>query len=141
MKTFEDKTALLALAILLQWATAAISEEPVTVEKLTSGPAFHWFGYYDKFQFDPTDRYVLGMKVTFEHRLPTEKDAVKIGMIDLEDGNRWIELGESRAWSWQQLREVNPRSMLKDHLAHETFVGRHRGSSRVGPHTFGSCWS
>ena len=34
------------------------------VRAITKGPKFHWFGYYDKFQFDPTNRYVLGMKWT-----------------------------------------------------------------------------
>ena len=73
-----------------------------TAFPITQPPGFHWFGYYDKFQFDPTDRYALGMRVDFEHRLPTEEDVVAIGMIDLADGNRWIDLGESRAWCWQQ---------------------------------------
>lgn len=74
----------------------------IPVVTLTKGPAFHWFGYYDKFQFDPTDRFLLGMQVSFEHRLPTKDDVIKIGMIDLENNNQWIHLGESRAWSWQQ---------------------------------------
>jgi len=25
-----------------------------------------------------------------------------VGIVDLEDGDRWIELGESRAWCWQK---------------------------------------
>lgn len=81
---------------------AIAADESAPIEALTSGPDFHWFGYYDKFQFDPSDRYVLSMEVDFEHRSPTENDAIRVGMIDLEDGNRWIELGESRAWCWQQ---------------------------------------
>ena len=72
------------------------------VRRITRGPRHHWFGYYDKLQFDPTGRYVLGMEVDFEHRSPTADDVIKIGMVDLEDGDRWIELGESRAWCWQQ---------------------------------------
>ena len=28
------------------------------VQQITRGPKFHWFGYYDKLQFDPTGRYV-----------------------------------------------------------------------------------
>ena len=75
---------------------------PPAIHPVTKPPGFHWFSYYDKFQFDPTDRYVLGMKVDFEHRLPTGDDVITIGMIDLADGNQWIELGESRAWCWQQ---------------------------------------
>jgi len=66
------------------------------------GPGFHWFAYYDKFQFDPTDRYALGMKVLFEHRSPTPQDSIEIGMIDLAEGDRWIPLGETTAWCWQQ---------------------------------------
>jgi len=69
---------------------------------ITKGPKFHWFGYYDKWQFDPTDRYVLGMEVDFEHRSPKPEDTVRIGMIDLADGDRWTELGTSTAWCWQQ---------------------------------------
>ena len=69
---------------------------------ITKGPRHHWFGYYDKLQFDPTSRYVLGMEVAFEHRSPRADDVIKIGMVDLEDGDRWIELGESSAWNWQQ---------------------------------------
>jgi hypothetical protein len=69
---------------------------------ITRGPKFHWFGYYDKLQFDPTGRYVLGMAVDFEHRNPTPDDVIEVGMVDLHDGDSWIPLGESRAWCWQQ---------------------------------------
>ena len=69
---------------------------------ITKGPKHHWFGYYDKFEFDPTNRLVLGMEVDFEHRSPTKSDEIKIGMVDLEDHDKWIELGSSSAWGWQQ---------------------------------------
>jgi len=72
------------------------------VRPITRGPKFHWFGYYDKLQFDPSGRYALGMEVDFEHRSPRLDDPIRIGMVDLEDHDRWIELGESRAWNWQQ---------------------------------------
>jgi hypothetical protein len=79
---------------------AAGSNAPVRV--ITRGPKHHWFGYYDKFEFDPTDRYVLGMEVDFEHRSPRADDEIRIGMVDLEDGDRWIDLGATTAWCWQQ---------------------------------------
>ncbi len=69
---------------------------------ITRGPRHHWFGYYDKWQFDPTSRFVLGMEVAFEHRSPRADDVIQIGMVDLEEGDRWINLGETRAWNWQQ---------------------------------------
>ena len=72
------------------------------VRTITRGSKFHWFGSYDKFQFDPTERYVLSMETDFEHRSPQPDDVIKIGMVDLEDGDRWIELAKTRAWCWQQ---------------------------------------
>jgi hypothetical protein len=72
------------------------------VRMITKGPKHHWFGYYDKLEFDPTDRYVLGMEVDFEHRQPAPDDEISIGMVDLRDGDRWIELGRTKAWCWQQ---------------------------------------
>src|SRR5947209_16678946 len=72
------------------------------VRAITRGPKFHWFGYYDKLQFDPTGRYVLGMEVDFEHRSPKPDDEIRLGVIDLEDDDRWTEIGATRAWNWQQ---------------------------------------
>ena len=77
-------------------------QKGLQVRAVTQGPKYHWFGYYDKWQFDPTDRFLLGMEVEFEGRTPVPGDVIKIGMIDLEDHDKWIELGESRAWGWQQ---------------------------------------
>ena len=96
-------------ALLLSAATpdskqlfGAASSQLPPVRQITQGPKFHWFGYYDKLEFDPTGRYVLGMEVDFEHRSPKPDDVIKVGMVDLQDNDRWIELGESRAWCWQQ---------------------------------------
>ena len=88
------------------------SHKPPPSRAITRGPNFHWFGYYDKLQFDPACRYALGMEVDFEHRSPKPDDVIKIGMVDLEDNDRWIELGESRAWCWQQgcMLQWRPRS-------------------------------
>ena len=72
------------------------------VRAITRGPKYHWFSYYDKLQFDPSGRYVLGMEIDFEHRSPKPDDIIKIGMVDLKDNDHWIELGESRSWCWQQ---------------------------------------
>ena len=78
------------------------AEDLPPVRQITRGPKHHWFGYYDKLEFDPTDRYVLGMEIDFEHRAPRPDDVIRIGMVDLADRDRWIELGTSSAWCWQQ---------------------------------------
>jgi hypothetical protein len=83
-------------------ATTATSEALPPIRQITRGPGFHWFGYYDKLQFDPEGRRVLGMRVEFEHRSPKPDDEIRLGYVDLHDGDRWIEIGATKAWNWQQ---------------------------------------
>ncbi len=97
------------LGLAVGWAgtrSGAEIDEPAgafpPVRAISRGPGFHWFGYYDKLQLDPTGRYALGMQVDFEHRSPKPDDVIRIGMVDLQDNDRWIELGRSSAWGWQQ---------------------------------------
>ena len=78
------------------------SQAHVPIRAITKGPGYHWFGYYDKLQFDPTSRYVLAMSVGFEHRAPRPGDEIGIGVIDLQDGDAWRPLGTTTAWCWQQ---------------------------------------
>jgi len=94
--------AALLIAISTPLFAEDVKQELPAHRFITSGPRHHWFGYYDKLQFDPTGRYVLGMQVPFEHRSPNADDVIEIGMVDLEEGNRWIHLGQSSAWNWQQ---------------------------------------
>ena len=102
MREFTRRDILAAGAVLGRGLRAAEARGGAVVRTITRGPKFHWFGYYDKLEFDPTGRYVLGMEVDFEHRSPRADDEIRVGMIDLADGDRWIELGRSRAWGWQQ---------------------------------------
>lgn len=81
---------------------AGESHPSFQVRAITRGPKFHWFGYYDKLQFDPTSRCVLGMEVDFEHRSPKPEDEIRIGIVDTRDGDRWRDIGVTRAWNWQQ---------------------------------------
>lgn len=104
-RRFLGTTSALSLASLHSYAEEDLSkysEAFVPIRAITKGPKFHWFGYYDKLQFDPTDRFVLGNQVEFEGRTPTTGDRIKVGTIDLEDGDKWIEIGKSDAWGWQQ---------------------------------------
>ncbi len=74
----------------------------VAVKQITDAPGYHWFAYYDKLQCDPSGRYVLSMQTSFEHRSPLPEDTIIIGIVDLKNNCKWIELGSSRAWGWQQ---------------------------------------
>lgn len=102
-RAFLRHASALAAAGLCRTAGAWAAEAALPpVRAITRGPKFHWFGYYDKLEFDPSGRYVLGMEVDFEHRSPKADDIIKVGMVDLQDSDRWIELGQSVAWGWQQ---------------------------------------
>lgn len=83
-------------------APLSLAAQDVPAHAITRGPHFHWFGYYDKLQFDPDSRRVLGMQVRFEHRSPQPDDEIRLGVIDLHDDNRWTEIGATKAWNWQQ---------------------------------------
>jgi len=72
------------------------------IRRITNGPKFHWRGYYDILLFDPSNRLVLANEVDFEGRSPKPDDTIRVGMIDLADNDRWIELGSTKAWNWQQ---------------------------------------
>lgn len=65
-------------------------------------PVYTGFWFYDEFQFDKTDRYLLAMKVYFENREVQPDDKGDIGYFDLKDNNKWTKIGETTAWNWQQ---------------------------------------
>jgi len=91
-----------AMAPLSAYGDSNKSEALVPARAITSGPKHHWFGYYDKLELDPTNRYVLSNEVGFEHRTPTPDDQIAVGMVDTAEDDRWIPLGTSNAWGWQQ---------------------------------------
>ena len=108
-REFVRLSALSAAAVPLVGLRGAAAASPlpravthVPMRAITRGPRYHWFAYYDKYQFDPTDRYVLSNEVDFEHRTPEIDDVINVGMVDLQDNDRWTHLGETRAWNWQQ---------------------------------------
>ncbi|WP_293865931.1 hypothetical protein [uncultured Alsobacter sp.] len=68
---------------------------------LTQG-GHHFFGYYDKFPWNASGRYHLALRVGFIDRQPTRDDPAVIGLIDTHEGNRFVPVAETTAWSWQQ---------------------------------------
>ncbi len=72
--------------------------EPGTSEN----PIYTGFFFYQCLQFDPTDRYILGMRVHCQNRDVRPTDCAEIGVIDLQDGYKWTQIGATTAWNWQQ---------------------------------------
>jgi hypothetical protein len=65
-------------------------------------PLYTGFFFYQCLQFDRTGRYLLGMRVDFEKRQIRPDDRAVIGVIDLQDKNKWTRIGMTTAWNWQQ---------------------------------------
>ena len=74
----------------------------VTVRRVTSSPASHFFGYYDMPSWDISGRYLLTQRVNLDAEIPSADDAATIGTIDLEDSCRFRAVATTHAWSWQQ---------------------------------------
>jgi len=82
--------------------------EPWSVEErlfpataITRGPRQHFFGYYDKQQFDAQDCCLLGLECDVIGRLQQPDDVAVLGMVDLRREKQWVPLAETRAWNWQ----------------------------------------
>lgn len=67
----------------------------------TSGK-HHFFGYYDKCPWSRDGRFLLALETDFIDKMPTEKDAAAVGVIDLKGDKTFRKIAETRAWNWQQ---------------------------------------
>jgi len=69
---------------------------------VTRGPSHHFFGYYDKCPWDRTGRRLLAMRIGFWNRQPRPGETLTVGLVDLDDDNRYVPLDTTPAWCWQQ---------------------------------------
>ena len=80
-----------------------MKKRTLEVEKISPDDGGFWFfGYFDKYPWDVSARYVLANRAEFMDRQPTADDKLIVGMIDRYDNNKFIKIGETKAWCWQQ---------------------------------------
>ena len=79
----------------------ALTVAAVTINRVTSEPGHHYFGYYDKTPWDPGGRYLLALRTALADRVPQPSDRAELGVIDLRDGCRFEALTKTGAFSWQ----------------------------------------
>ncbi len=82
--------------------STSLVHRPQPVRRVTAGPSKHFFGYYDKQQWDATDRYLLSLETDFEDRQPRADDVARIVRIDTHENDRMDVIAETRSWCWQQ---------------------------------------
>jgi hypothetical protein len=69
--------------------------------RVGTGGRHHFFGYYNKTNWDRTGRYLLAHEVPMmDARLTPELNAT-VGYFDLAEGDRFHAVGETTAWNWQ----------------------------------------
>jgi hypothetical protein len=65
------------------------------------GPKHHFFGYYNKTNWDRTGRYLLANEVDMMDAPLRPELVATVGYFDLQDDMRFRVVGETRAWNWQ----------------------------------------
>jgi hypothetical protein len=68
---------------------------------VTGPPGHHFFGYYDKSPWNASQTLMLAHEAAFNDRAPRSDDSLKVGIVH-PDERRFVPLGESFAWNWQQ---------------------------------------
>lgn len=113
----------------------------VKVRRVTSGPASHFFGYYDMPSWDASGRYLLTQRVNLDVEIPTADDPATIGAIDLEYVCRFRPVATTSSWSWQQgamlhwLPKHGPTTIVYNDCDKDRYAARvtdiESGASRV----------
>ncbi|WBY03848.1 hypothetical protein PE066_10105 [Ramlibacter tataouinensis] len=78
-----------------------IVKSPCPVRRVGDGAQHHFFGYYNKTNWDRSGRYLLAQQVPWKDARLTPELAAGIGYFDLAQGDRFVRVGETRAWNWQ----------------------------------------
>ena len=79
----------------------SIVRKDCPVQRVGLGPKHHFFGYYNKSNFDRTGHHLLANQVDMmDARLHPGLTAT-VGCFDLRDGMSFKALGSTQAWNWQ----------------------------------------
>lgn len=62
----------------------------------------YFYGYYDKSPWDAMDRYMICIKVKQAYKSVAPKEPGVVGVIDTQEGNKFIEIGITHSWNVQQ---------------------------------------
>ncbi len=81
---------------------AKIIIKHLPVIPVTQGPKHHFFGYFDKYPWNQSGRYLLALETDFAGRQPLPGEKVGILLIDLKNNFTSKKIAESDAWCWQQ---------------------------------------
>ena len=95
-------------------ATWTIEDCELPAVVVTRGPKQHFFGYYDKSPFDPSQRYLLALECEVLDRLQRPADVGVLGLVDLERDYQWTPLGPERRVIYNDRRGGTLCSVILD---------------------------
>ena len=78
-----------------------IVQSPCPVRRVGDGQQHHFFGYYNKTNWDRSGRYLLAQQVPWKDARLTPDVTAGIGCFDLAQGDRFHRVAETQAWNWQ----------------------------------------
>ena len=89
------------------WVSYALSSERFKSEgnvlRVTPDDGFEYFyGYYDKSPWDASGRYMIAIKVKQAYKSVAPKEPGIVVLVDMENGNKIIEVGKTDSWNVQQ---------------------------------------
>src|SRR6187401_2614681 len=73
----------------------------IPCRRVGTGTRHHFFGYYNKTNWDRSGRYLLAHEVAMMDARLTPELTATVGYFDLNDGDAFHPVGETRAWNWQ----------------------------------------
>lgn len=86
------------------------------IRRIGHGTLHHFFGYYNKSNWDRSGRFVLSNRVPMMSADLTGREFAEVGYFDLQDNDRFITIGETTTWNWQmgcQLQWLQRNSSTK----------------------------
>ena len=96
---------------------------------ITDGPDNYFFGYYDVQPWTKEGNLHLCHKVKFWERMPEKGEIAEIGVIDINNENKYTKLAETTAWNFQQgsLLRWNPAAPNDEIIYNINENGQYKG--------------
>ena len=99
------------------------------------GQHHYFFGYYNKSNWDRSDRYLLAQQVPYKDVRLTPECEAEIGYFDLERGQQFCRVGTTRSWNWQ----MGSQLQWLDGASGPSLIYNERRDDQDGPYSgFGS---
>ncbi|MEG2632055.1 MAG: hypothetical protein RSB42_14380, partial [Comamonas sp.] len=73
----------------------------VPCRRVGDGRQHHFFGYYNKSNWDRSNRLIAAQRTPAMDQYLTPDAKATIGYFDTLDGDRFHAVGETGAWNWQ----------------------------------------